>query len=225
MPAVTGFSPTNISDLIAWYDASDTTTITESGGDVSQWDDKSGNGNHLTQGSSTEQPGTGNNTQNGLNVLDHDGTEYLQRTTFVGGALSQPTTVFLAADTSTAASDYYFDSANTSNRQTSFLSGGNDVQMFAGAVLGFSGNPGSGTFDQLTFLFDTTSSEFWVNGTSQGTGSVGSQTMVGFTEYARFNGAQASIGDVGEIIIYDKELTTTERQQVETYLKDKWGTP
>lgn len=33
---------------VAWYDAADAGTITHSGGAVSQWDDKSGNANHIT---------------------------------------------------------------------------------------------------------------------------------------------------------------------------------
>ena len=36
--------PTNL-----WLDAKDESTITESGGAVSQWDDKSGNDNHAVQ--------------------------------------------------------------------------------------------------------------------------------------------------------------------------------
>ena len=38
----------------AWFDASDTDTITESGGKVAKWDDKSGN--HMVQGSASNQP-------------------------------------------------------------------------------------------------------------------------------------------------------------------------
>ena len=44
------FSLTSIPDNILWLDASDSSTITEVSGAVSQWDDKSGNGNHVSQG-------------------------------------------------------------------------------------------------------------------------------------------------------------------------------
>ncbi len=53
-----------------WYDASDLSTITDSGGSVSQWDDKSGNGLHLSQGTGSAQPETGSEKINGLNALD-----------------------------------------------------------------------------------------------------------------------------------------------------------
>ena len=41
---------------VAWYDANDASTIIQSGGKVSQWNDKSGNGNHATQTVGARQP-------------------------------------------------------------------------------------------------------------------------------------------------------------------------
>jgi hypothetical protein len=57
-----------------WLDASDTGTITSSGGDVSQWSDKSVNGRNFTQSSATAKPKTGTRTLNGKNVIDFDGS-------------------------------------------------------------------------------------------------------------------------------------------------------
>jgi hypothetical protein len=39
-----------------WYDAADTATIMTNAGAVSQWDDKSGNKNHMTQGTASKRP-------------------------------------------------------------------------------------------------------------------------------------------------------------------------
>lgn len=63
-----GFTPLSLGPAM-WFDASDTATITSSAGLVSQWDDKSGNARHATQATSSLQPTTGSQTQNGLNVL------------------------------------------------------------------------------------------------------------------------------------------------------------
>jgi hypothetical protein len=68
---------------VLWLDAADTATITESGGSVSQWNDKSGNGYIFTQGTGAAQPKTGTRTQNGLNVLDFDGNDSLISTAAV----------------------------------------------------------------------------------------------------------------------------------------------
>jgi hypothetical protein len=58
----------------AWFDASDLSTITESAGSVSQWNDKSGNSNNATESDPAKQPTIKNRSINGLNVLDFDGT-------------------------------------------------------------------------------------------------------------------------------------------------------
>lgn len=67
-----------LSDLInirAWYEDDDETTITESGGFVSQHDDKSGYGYHKTQPTGSNQPETGIPARaiNGLNCFNYDG--------------------------------------------------------------------------------------------------------------------------------------------------------
>jgi hypothetical protein len=43
-------------DLALWLDAEDTASITLNGSNVSQWDDKSGNNRHATQGTASNQP-------------------------------------------------------------------------------------------------------------------------------------------------------------------------
>lgn len=65
----------------AWYDADDASTITESGGAVSQWDDKSGNGHNLAQATGAEQPVLTASTINDLPSLcfDHLSQQSMQR--------------------------------------------------------------------------------------------------------------------------------------------------
>jgi len=86
-----GIDPSTLNPDL-WLDASDASTITESGGSVSQWDNK-GTLSNFVQATSANQPTTGANTLNGLNVIDfasdhlnatstneykflHDGTVY-----------------------------------------------------------------------------------------------------------------------------------------------------
>lgn len=74
------FTPLSLSPL-AWYDASDTSTLTVSSNLVSQWNDKSGNGYNLSQGTSVERPDSGLTTRNGLNVVDFDGSASMSAAT------------------------------------------------------------------------------------------------------------------------------------------------
>jgi len=62
------WTPTNIATT-SWYDASDASTITETGGAVSQWADKSGNGNDATQGTGANQPTIDVRTLNGVAIM------------------------------------------------------------------------------------------------------------------------------------------------------------
>lgn len=66
------WTPEQLSTLQLWLDAADTspTNIVQSGGDVSQWSDKSGLGRHATRGTVSQQPTTGVLTIGGLNALD-----------------------------------------------------------------------------------------------------------------------------------------------------------
>jgi len=54
---ITSFDPTDIAGLQLWLDASDLSTITKDGSNyVSQWNDKSGNGNNANQANATYRP-------------------------------------------------------------------------------------------------------------------------------------------------------------------------
>ena len=72
-----GSAPSN--NLI-WLDASDASTVVETLGTVSAWNDKSSSCNHLTPHNSSDRT-TGIETQNGLNVLSFDGDDILTRET------------------------------------------------------------------------------------------------------------------------------------------------
>jgi hypothetical protein len=102
--------PAVVTNSVMWMDAADLSTITESGGSVSQWDNKGSLGN-FTQGSGALQPTTGVSTLNGLNVLNfasdfltavntnewkflHDGTDYLIAAVIKFGTTANPNTLY-----------------------------------------------------------------------------------------------------------------------------------
>lgn len=66
------WTPAEITTAL-WLDAADPATITETGGAVSQWNDKSGNGRNATAGAGIE-PDYVPAEQNGLNVIRFNGT-------------------------------------------------------------------------------------------------------------------------------------------------------
>ncbi len=66
------FSPSDIANLEGWWDAQDASTITGSASAVTQWDDKSGNGHHLTPFGVSNEPAQ--LVVGGRNMLSFDGS-------------------------------------------------------------------------------------------------------------------------------------------------------
>ena len=64
------WTPAQLPGLRLWLDASDASTITSSGGAVSQWTSKDANARAFAQATGSLQPTTAANTLNGLNVVD-----------------------------------------------------------------------------------------------------------------------------------------------------------
>lgn len=79
-----GFQPTDIPGLVLWLDANDASTISLSGSDVTTWNDKSGNGNHVSQSSASLKPAyTPTGTSEGLGAIRFT-DEFLSRTDALG---------------------------------------------------------------------------------------------------------------------------------------------
>lgn len=50
------WQPSELTSLVLWLDAEDTSTLVFNGSTVSQWNDKSGNGNHVSNATASTQP-------------------------------------------------------------------------------------------------------------------------------------------------------------------------
>jgi hypothetical protein len=116
------FTPADLNPQL-WLDASDASTITESSGSVSQWNNK-GSLSNFAQATGANQPTTGNSTLNGLNVIEadgdnliaanrnewkfmHDGTKYLFAAVF--RREQNPTNVLLSNISSETHNGVLFD--------------------------------------------------------------------------------------------------------------------
>jgi len=221
------FSSNKLDDLSLWLEASDISTIINSGGFVSGWKDKSKNGNNVAQTTGANQPTTGIETINGVNALKFDGiNDFLLRATFTGGALSQPNTIFVVWEQLGNASGLgkLIDGGIGTNRHVLQVDANEGWQVFAGLVVIIAvAVPQDIPFIRSVF-FNTTSSEGYLNGTLEFTGGdVGPQSLNGLTIGARFDGTGLFEKKVGEIIIYNRLLSTPERTTVERYLSSKWG--
>jgi hypothetical protein len=83
------FSPLSLSGLQLWLDATDSSSITLNSGNVSQWADKSPQGNNATQATAINQPAYATASVHGLAAVEFDGTDDFMDVTVPGiGELS-----------------------------------------------------------------------------------------------------------------------------------------
>lgn len=212
------FNPLAIKPIF-WVDASDTTSITSSGGLVSQWNDKSGNVRNFTQANASRQPTTGSATQNGLNVLTF-GTSQMGTSSFAfaGGRF----TCFAVARASTSAATNRQLLGDRATCPTMFIFNGNH-SLYAGAVLS-SATAYDTNWHVFTGVFNGTASALQLDGTqiasgNAGTGSYTGGALIGAGDAA----ANPFIGDIAEVISCPLLLTRNDIRTVENYLSAKWA--
>ena len=225
------FSPSDISGLQLWLDADDSETITLNGSTVSQWDDKSGNNYHCVQGTASNQPTYVTAAQNGKNVVRLDGSnDYMQNSTntIVGG--SNARTVFVACkNTDTSGITYPFGlgtRANVGSGQIFLVSAEIAVRVsFGNIIWSTSLYSSAGIITIQTNGTDVNQLLGWLNGASLSLSSSTNVTLNTQVGYMIGDSTVSSTwyGDVMEVIVYDSNLSTSDRESVESYLSTKWG--
>ena len=241
------YDPTDISDCKLWLDGSDLSTITESSGDVSQWDDKSGNGYNFTKPTEAGNPSL--STIGVLNCLDFDLAydDALYNTSsglYLIPWLGNSTWfVVFESDTDTAStygnqlvgSSYtlgnMFSGINLNS--TIFSSGGADTMAFWNDNNDFSAYVDDIPVTQVQvacgYRDGTTQAIIDQDGnTTSNTSASGvfaNQTFVGGAVKSSNGKIQNPYGGkVGEVLLYNRKLTTSEIDEVMNYLKTKWNT-
>lgn len=232
--ATPGPSPNPLGTLFAWWDFSDTSTITLDGsGRISQIADKTGNGHDATQGTASQRPTEA--TLNGLNcgAFASSASTYLAA---VGWAatLPQPFTVALVWTQDIASNPTYQPGPIGGNNTPSpailfdnFNNGFLVMEQGTGSI--FQGKSAPYTQQQATLSFNGAGSAFRLNAASAG-GSVDTIALTNFALgrcHIPDGGGVTSLmdGKIGEVLVYEGQLTASQISAVEAYLKAKWATP
>jgi len=224
-PAVTG--------LRLWLDAAQITGL-NNGAAVSTWNDVSGSGHHVSQGTSTLRPVYRTNVVNGRPVVSFDGVDdHLTNGTFaaLNGKTGATAFVVFKADDTAGNHVAVCESARNFNSQV-YQNG-----MYAYAT---TGNYGRFAYTSTAFtiwnsVYDGTLSgnaarlELYRDGAQQAltfTGTIPGAlaSAAGYT-VGRPHGSNLAYwdGDIAEVIVYDRTLTDAERQQITQYLGSKYG--
>jgi hypothetical protein len=227
IPSSRKWTPANTTTAL-WLDAADATTITESGGAVSQWNDKSGNGLNVSQSDSAARPTLTAQSLNGKSVLSFDGTgDFLERASV---SLHTGTWSAFALARQTAASGVrsILDQDLVPDRLGQYLRvSGENFESIA--------------FNTINTAF--TASRAWsplswtISGAIRSTDQISARLNGGTAGNTSTTGTPASgstrlrVGDrqgvfwngfIAEIVFIAGAATDTTRQQVEGYLAHKW---
>jgi hypothetical protein len=221
--AFKSWQPTQISALSLWLDAADTATLTLSGTNVSQWNDKSGNGRNAT---ATTPPTYNAGTKS---VVFNGTTQFMS---LPNGTLGTGSTTY---------SCFFVASTNAPNSpQWVLVQGTTEVSQFLGfffwatQALFHSWWINEYAFNNVTSASTNIIAGFTYNGTTRLTFANGISSAPNTPGLAKNTTANDALigkraageflnGTISEIIFYTQEITTAQRQQVEGYLAWKWG--
>jgi hypothetical protein len=236
------FNATELSGCVLWLDSSDLRTITkDSSNRVSQISDKSNAGSHAVQSSDSLKPVFTVAVRAGKPILRFDGAaQYL----LANGASSaqngtdKPTTIFAvvkAAVNNANMSVVHFSRASVASPQLSLQYRSTNAYYFdarddSNTLKSYSGTDTiSLSFDLLTLYTSGTTATMQRNGTDLTNLAakdidLGVKTIDRVGIGARFTTSVSNYlnGDIAEVLIYNRELTTAEINAVNAYLKKKW---
>jgi hypothetical protein len=223
-------APIPTTGLVGWWDASDAATITASAGKVSQWSNKVG-APHWTQTDAQYYPSTGVNTMNGKNTLTFPGGNNARLdlasnpcTGAAGGTLfwvvkntranTAPTGAPVSGLGANGTDEFY-----TYTDSRPYLRFGSTVRTTMNVTADLR------TAHVAALRAAPNSWEWWRDGVSQYSNTsnvVGWATDSSGIHLGYSAGAADYVGDIAEVILYARALSTVERQQVESYLAAKW---
>ncbi len=244
------FAPTDIAGNVLWLDAADETTILDADGDaansggafsgaVATWQDKSGNENHLSNANVAQQPNYNAGAKNGLGIVNFDGGDAVFITDanaptldFNGNGFTYMGLVNLAT---TGGNRILFNKENS--YESAIQSGKIQAAIVTTAPGGWNwGGVGAVAtgWQQLGFEHANTTWNFYKDGVlidsrvpaSNQTGNISPSNNI-ITIGARGAASPSSsffLGDMAEILMYDRVLDTDSRGLLEQYKSTKWAT-
>jgi len=215
--------------------------ITLTSGKVSTWADQSGNGRDFTQSSSSNRPSQG--TQNGLSTVkfrfggDDGVTKNLDRTdtwaTFIGtnstaydvwivfkgtsyGDGSSPHGINMFTDNDTRVGVGFSTIGGTS--------GFTVINTHAGETTQFNVSTALSEWHTGEMRNNSGSFQLFLDGTPGTGATVQSAITSGTPMHIGKSDTTAFFGEIGEILVYNRALSSTEQTKNVNYLK-RWGTP
>lgn len=226
-PGGGSWDPSQLSSLVAWYDASDFASLTLSGSSVTQWADKSG-AYDLTQRGSLSLPQYSSTGWDGtLPSIDFagTGTKSLENSTQVTEPSLTIAGVFNANGTANSSRAFGIRHDTTATNSSTFAVSDDNTLRFdgssrngsipaaAGKKIRVASRSTSSVIDHIDGAVNISTSTTQPN--IDGHISLGS-VVVDPSLYT-FN------GELAEWLVCDAFISSTDREKIEGYLAHKWG--
>jgi hypothetical protein len=220
--------PSEIPGLQLWLDAADSSTLTLSGNNISQWRDKSGSNNNATQVNSLIQP-TYSNTFvnfNGINQLFNVNLDFLAGAThnsFIVIRNFNFNNIYGALNSALANQSLHIGFQNSVSYRINFW--GNDYYPVITSnyranqinLLNFQWVNNTSKAVLTNASLEGTFNQPGIIGTMSGGGSIGGVVTQGSLPQGFLN------ANIHEMLIYTGTLSVPQRQQIESYLMYKWN--
>lgn len=220
VPYTAVYGPLSVGSTCSlWFDAADINSIILSGSSVLQWNDKSGNGRHMSNAS-----GGATYTPNGLTF---SGTTVLSNSSGFNSTVGANLFVVWSSTTATTRQRFiaiqynggligaYFDTTFIDihyNLSTGYYYG--PIAYSTGTSYIYTATTGSGPL--LSYSINGTNSTSWT-APETGNAYLSTGNAIGGQGGLTFN------GNIMEVIYFDAFMTTPQRQAIEGYLAQKWG--
>ena len=233
------FSPANLSGLSLWLKAD--AGVTLSGSDVTAWADQSGNGNNASSSPGT-RPTFVSPFLNGKPAIEFDGQGQVMQIADANSLDFLNISSFIVLKyigQGTGNNIVYFKNANAGSPTDPAMYGlvganGDNLVSFSVNVGGWSDYETSISIANtvpriLSMTYDGTDQNVYSNGGLSNTFNIGGNiaTSTGLLQIGgynqSFNAEEYFNGQIAEIIMYNRAVTGTERQQVEAYLNTKYA--
>jgi len=231
-PHLRTFQPADIPGCQLWLDAADSSSLVLSGSNVTQWNDKSGNGYHMNTiagsiywSGSAAYPTIGTSI-NGLQTVNFKAQSGLKQATTLDGVKNLFWVGRIEAATGSGTGPYYFLLGHDTYYDWHTPIGQKFIQSGAAQDGIANAFPASLFTNDPNAVTNTAFSS--INLPSPP--NVSLLSVAGITGNSRYQGICYDrtthigwCGDLAEVLIFNTALTTSQRQQVEGYLAQKWG--
>jgi hypothetical protein len=198
--------------------------VRDADGVVSSWQDRSGMGNDCSQATAAAKPAFAMNAFGPLPGVVFDGDDWLAGAAGMStGSYTKVARVSLS-DFSYSSGNILSSGASTGTRHALYMSGTALPRLWHGAPFAVSSTAmvaGRGHLLVGTYDATTKTGTLYLDGAQVGTGTTTANSSDPSYQLGGLSGANFMRGTIGEIMIYDRVLGSSERADVERYLTEK----